>query len=828
MTLRVLDDRALILLSVRDLVPADPAERFRAGGGEGWLSMRLAAGAAIHREIAREHADLAPGFRREVTVRYERAVDGYTLRVHGRIDGVHAHESGAPLVEEVKTVAALEVDASRLAAFRDQALIYAFLLDHERGFPPDAPVVRARLLLVERRRRERRVIDLDYDRAAVEAIVAERLRALVAAAVADRARRARRASDALRLRFPFERTRAQQDALVVAVAEAIAAAKHLLVSAPAGLGKTAASLFPAVRHALETGRRVFFATAKTLQAENARRVLEAFRDQGVDLRAVVLRAKEKVCLNDVVVCREDRCAHARDYGKKLVLSGALATLPAAGVVTADRVMEAGHRHEICPFELSLDLTDRADVVVGDYNYVFDPRVALRHLFENEGDSILVIDEAHNLPARAAEYYSPALFRKKGRSLLRALPAGPEALRKRTRKLLRAIDALIAAAEAEATGGPLFEAAPSGHGVRARIEIDPAPFTALRADAEAVLVEWIALFAETRRTEPDDPLVDALFEFLRFEEVLSIGGAEFTHFFGEDEGGDAGSFVKILCKDASRFLAERMESFRSVIAMSATLKPFEFYRDLLGLEPARTLEAEFASPFPAANRRVVVVPEVSTLFRDRDRSAPRIAAIVGEAVRLRAGNYVAFFPSFDFMRKVGSRLDRSGIEVLEQREGTSEREREALLEALATEAIVPRLFLAVQGGVFAEGVDFAGDLCVGVFVVGPALPKVGFEREEMRRHFEERYGRGFEYAYLYPGMARVVQAAGRLIRSETDHGIVMLLCRRFAQRAYAELFPRDWYARSPGELVVRDWRGEIERFWRSRGAAPRAKRAGYLF
>ncbi len=816
MATRVLDDRLEIHLSVRDLVPADPPDPFAPGGG--FLASRLADGAAIHREVAAENERAGTGFKREVSVHFDRAVDGWTVRVRGRIDGVHSGPDGVPVVEEVKTVASLEKDPARFAAFRDQALIYAFLLDHALG-PDAASRPRARLLLVERMTRARREVELAYDRDAVEAEVVLRLRAIVAEAAAGRARRERRAILSEKLRFPFESLRPGQDGVVAAIEEALDSGRHLLVAAPAGLGKTAAALFPAVRHALRTGGRVFYATAKTLQAENARRVLEAFRDQGVDLSSIVLRAKEKVCLNDVVVCREERCAHARDYGKKLLASGALSSLPAHGVVTGDRVMEAGHRHEICPFQLSLDLTSGADVIVGDYNYVFDPRVALRHLFAEggEADFVLVVDEAHNLPARAAEYYSPRLFRRPARRLLRERPPGPEGWRKRLRRVLRAIDAIFARM---ADGiAPFFGDDPDRGGPR-RVEIDPEPFRALRADAEAVLLERLAAPFEERPSDPDDPVVEYLFDLLRFEWALSLGGDEFSHFRGEDEDGE---FLRVLCKDAARFLAERTKGFRSVVAMSATLRPFPYYRDLLGLEPARTLEAEFPSPFPPENRKILVLPEVSTVYRHRDRSAPRIALILSEAVRMRTGNYVAFFPSFEFLRKVGSRLDRRGLEVLEQREAMDDRERARLLDALASPAIEPRLVLAVQGGVFAEGVDFAGDLCVGVFVVGPALPKMGPEREEIRRHFEDRHGRGFEYAYLYPGMSRVVQAAGRLIRRETDEGIVLLLCRRFAERAYAELFPRDWYARSPAELVSRDWRADVERFWASRPARPRAGR-----
>jgi DNA excision repair protein ERCC-2 len=256
-------------------------------------------------------------------------------------------------------------------------------------------------------------------------------------------------------------------------------------------------------------------------------------------------------------------------------------------------------------------------------------------------------------------------------------------------------------------------------------------------------------------------------------------------------------------------------------MSATLTPFAFYQDVLGFPPERTFTVELPSPFPAQNRKIVIVPEVSTLYRDRQRDAPKIADIIAGIVAQRAGNYIAFFPSFEFLRLVRPwlRLPASGL--IEQSETMTDTERLAVLQSLRQHDAESQLVLAVQGGIFAEGVDYPGDMLVGVIIVGPGLPRFDAEQELIRAYYEEQYGRGFAYAYLYPGMTRVIQSAGRVIRSETDVGIIALLDKRFTYTNYAALLPTHWYVRTPRELITRHYQQDLERFWSQHGKGQRA-------
>ena len=285
------------------------------------------------------------------------------------------------------------------------------------------------------------------------------------------------------------------------------------------------------------------------------------------------------------------------------------------------------------------------------------------------------------------------------------------------------------------------------------------------------------------------------------------GEEFSYIY-DTTGGEA---LKIVCKDPSRQLAQRLEGFHSVIAMSATLEPMAFYRQMLGFDTERTDQASFPSPFPKENRRIIVVPTVSTTFRVRAAHYGRIAKVIATTAAARLGNYMALFPSYDFLRGVAGQVPEGPWEVLIQEPKMTEQQRLTLLEALK-EPQPPKLILAVQGGLFAEGVDYPGKTLSGVIIISPALPQVSFERELMRQFYEQHYGKGFEFAYLYPGMNRVIQSVGRLIRSESDRGVAVLVCQRFAQAQYSTLFPPDWSESMADSRAGYNLDHELADFW----------------
>jgi len=349
-----------------------------------------------------------------------------------------------------------------------------------------------------------------------------------------------------------------------------------------------------------------------------------------------------------------------------------------------------------------------------------------------------------------------------------------------------------------------EACESGHAV---VSLDRECFVELRGELDELMKRYLIYQRRSGHVQDEDRILQCFYSLSDFCQVVAIDGEEFVHTLSTEGGSTR---LKIVCVDPARQLRKVNERYRSVIAMSATLSPMEFYRDVLGFDRDTELLA-LPSPFPRRNRKILIVPEVSTAYQQRAKHFPRIARIVEEIVSIRPGNYFAFFPSFEFLKEVARLVRLRDSELLIQDRIMPDHHRNALLEKLR-EPGKRHLVLAVQGGVFAEGVDYPGELAVGAIIVGPGLPKVSFEQELMRQFYEDAYSKGFEYAYLYPGMNRVVQSAGRIVRSETDRGIIVLLDKRFGYENYARLLPRDWYESSPAELTAQEFRNALSEFW----------------
>lgn len=765
-----------VLCSVHDLLP-EVVQRTVGRGGEG-LS-RLTVGSELHRMVQNQRQADDSSYRSEVPIDTQLEVDGWTLRVLGRADGVTVDETGTPVVEEIKTLHFRSelfhlFAEQRLERYRWQARLYAALL-----FP--GVQVKVRLVLVDLGGTRHRIQEVETSPNQVQAYIRARLAVLVAA---ERRREAQLAlwQDAARtLPFPHPTMRPGQQDVVLAVEQALGTGRHLLLSAPTGSGKTAAALYPAVKTALAAGAQAVFLTAKTLQQALAVETLRRMQDGR--WRSLQIRAKAKMCANREVICHEEFCRHAREYGSKLADRGVLETvLSGPPHLDPDRIFAVSDAAEVCPFEVSLELVSQSAAAVCDYNYVFDPGIAV---WGGPGgldlaDVILVIDEAHNLVDRARGYYSPLLSRRALRSAIELLQPFQAAAARDLVEVLESLDDTISrwvSAELGQSNGVVPTA------------LDAETLGAVRISLDALMVPYFNFKRNHDLWLAEDPVLAVVLALARLGDLVSDGGEELVHLvqrLPQDEGGEA---VRIQCLDASRFTGAVLARTRGVVAMSATLQPFDFYRDLLGFDPDRTDELVVASPFPAANRLVVAVDSVDTSFRQRGTTYQPVADLI--AGMAPAGrNALALFPSYAYLREVAQRLHAPGHSVAVQRENDSDRAREEILRRLRSNG-EPVLLLAVLGGVFAEGVDYPGEMLSQVVVVSPALPQVGPERELLKQFFEQRYERGFEYAYLVPGMTRVVQAAGRLIRSEHDRGAIVLICKRFLRQPYLGLLPEEW-------------------------------------
>jgi DNA excision repair protein ERCC-2 len=786
-------------ISVRELAEDEGFRRVGFDRGEGWR--RLGLGTQIHVRVLGERQAAHPGYRCEVHLEARIPVEDWTAVLTGRLDGCVEREPGHWLIEELKSTN-LAVDGVRPSGYaferdRRQLLGYCYLwrrLGHGR--------VSGALVYVDIETGEEISLDVPFDDD-VERELERRLSRTLAVWKAQRVIRQRKAKAAEHLPFPHAAPRPIQEKIMDVVRTALRNGENLIAEAPTGSGKTAAALHPAVVEGLTTGRQVVFLTSKTLQQKMAVSSLVAMNERA--FHTVQVRAKERMCANDRILCHEEFCRFAKDYPAKMERSNLLGRLgDAYAHLDPDTVFEEARREEVCPFEVQLEAAQRADAIVADYNYVFEPAAALRHLTgEDLREAILLIDEAHNLPDRARQIFSPELREADLAALRDRLLLQPGEL---FHDLADSVEKLLRIVAEKAEDLPEGEADAIG-------EVEP-PSDAvfeLRVGWEEKLMRYLAWKRETRLAMVDDPVLDFHFALQRFAAVLANFGPEFTC-VAERRGALGGARLALVCLDPARMLSPIFRQASSTVLLSATLTPPEAIQRVLGLDPERTSSISLPPPFPPENRKVLIVPSVRTTFKTREKNYPRIAKLLAEMSDAHGGNDLVLFPSYRFLTEVSARMPATRSQLLVQRPDLSEYERQQLLRSLESPPPGGTLLFAVSGGMYAEGVDYPGELLSAVFVVSPALPQVSFERELLRRYFDERDESGFDFAYLQPGMTRVVQAAGRLIRSETDRGVIALLCARFLEEPYASRLPRDWYGETPSELATRRPADEIREFF----------------
>lgn len=772
-----------VSISVKELanaiVPGEGAgTRFR---------LRADLGRNEHRKrqdfIRRHH----PEFNGEYQVSHVFSLGGWNITVRGRPDAVY-RENQALVVEEIKTLASAREPFSlssieTFPSFQAQLDIYCHLLKLAEN-----TIIKGRLHLIN-------IADMgekDLDYAPNYSIIAHSLDNALSrlAAEAERKRQhhlnlQKAAGETI---FPYPAMRLPQERMLDAVSAVVESGDRLMLSAPTGSGKTAGVLFPALMESFRTGRRVFFATSRTTQRHIVRDFVSRMKDSGVPFSALFFTARSKICPLKLETCQPEECAYAADYQSKFVRCGLLSELYDGAALDGEEIRQRVSPLMLCPFFTMLELAEAADLVVGDYNYVFDPSVRLRNLFDEGGaaEFVLIVDEAHSLPGRVRDRYSPELSAPVVEELLAGLKAKSYADRlfKELAKFLRAVLKFIhhhAELELDKTG----------------LSLDT--LNELNRLSESLMMAFCLEMAKFGVDISSHPVLSFLREFEWFCKVANMGPEGFAPIYHPDE-----RRLKIACLDSGPVLQAAMASFHSVIAMSATLHPPEFFRSLIGWpESAEILVLPY--PFPQENRLIVIAASVSTRYNVRSRFHRKIAEIVDTVYSSRPGGYFCFFPSFAYLQAVEAFIESP---CAAQDSAMTEGARNGFLRQVAEGG---KIFLAVMGGIFAEGVDYPGQLC-GVMVVGPGLPMYCAEIELQRRYFDRIHDAGFEYAYAYPGMNRVVQAAGRLIRSETDRGVIILIGARFTQEPYRSLLPRDWYVEHPGELIAKDLKGELGKFW----------------
>jgi len=790
-----------IILAVRDLVYLNKKSRKMLSSFP--LPQRGILGQQAQLKIQDRQKKSFGLFHRECHVTGEFYYNRYNFKVTGRIDGVYEARNQIE-VEEIKSVILSARDFTNLniqkyPEFSEQVLFYSYLLYSEK---PES-LIKPYITLVNIVNDKSRTFAIEFSPLSVERLLFERFQLIIDDVLREQEVREERKKQLAHIHFHLPEYRPQQQIMMDQIRKCLQEGYHLLVSAPTGTGKTAAAVYPAIEYAIVNNKKLCFLTAKTTQQKIVQETLEPIMESELDLKVLFLRARQNMCCNAILFCHEDFCSYAKKYQEKLVESNLLELLLSKKLINPDFIIAQAQSNNLCPAEVMLDLTLHCDVIVGDYNYVFDPAAFIRRLFLNRDYSewILILDETHNLYQRAIDYFSPSIQRRKILELIR-LYANKKSkvyqdLIDSTRKIESTIKSIHAEGEMLYSSRQYFE-----------LQLDKLDWYKLFNEYEAVFIKYLIYKIRKKIIFADDPFEQFYYELRRFIQVVKLEGPMYIPFYNAGDGG----VLKIQCCDPSEYLSARIEGFHSVIAMSATLDPMNYYSKVLGFKSERMRPLNLDSPFPTENRKLIIVPGLSTLYKSRQGLYPKYAEIIKKVLTTKEGNYIAFFPSFEFLQNVNILLPLIKSEKIIQHPNMNQKDRDDVIIQLE-DVSSPKLLLAVMGGIFSEGIDFKGDMCIGIIIFSPALPQITFERELIKRYYDEKNAQGFDYAYLYPGMNKVIQSMGRLIRSYQDKGIIVLVGERFAQEKIAALFPEYWFQK-PGDVVITDSYEEvILDFWK---------------
>lgn len=749
----------------------------------------MAAGTRIHKKIQKR---MGGNYRAEVPLKYA-ALDeeeDIELLVEGRADGIF-EEDGIVTIDEIKGV---YMDLERLtepvAVHMAQAMCYGYFYCCDRNLDG----VRIQLTYCNLETEEIRRFHEDRSKEELEAWFRSVIHEYFKWARYLCHHELQRNQSISGLEFPFPYREGQRD-LAVAVYKTISRKKRLFIQAPTGIGKTLSTIFPAVQ-AMGAGKasKVFYLTAKTITRTVAEEAFRILRSRGLVFTAVTITAKEKLCPMEKAECNPEACPYAKGHFDR-VNEAVFDILHLEQEMDRETVLRYAEKYRVCPFEFCLDISSWTDGIICDYNYVFDPNVRLKRYFADgaSGDYLFLVDEAHNLVSRAREMYSASVYKEDFLEVKRIIKGKSPRLERQ----LDRCNKLLLSMKRECGDWQLLE--------------DVTGLAAGIMTAFSYMETFMEEFPEFPERETALDFYFCLRDFLNVYEELD------GHYRIYEENREDGSFlVRLFCVDPSRLLSRCMDQGASTILFSATLLPVRYYKTLLSGN-----QEDYAvyvnSPFPEENRLLMVAEDVSSRYTRRSPSEYRkVADYIRIVTQSRPGNYMVFFPSYQYMGEIEEILEEEPLkaDLLVQGQGMGEAEKAEFLEEFEKERSHSLAAFCVMGGVFSEGIDLKEERLIGVIVVGTGLPMVCVEQEVLKGYFDETEEKGFDFSYQYPGMNKVLQAAGRVIRTPGDRGVILLLDDRFLRRDHLELFPREW---EHFQVVNRGNAARcLEDFWNGRG------------
>ena len=779
-------------ISVRNLVEfilrSGDLDNSRGSSGDKEAMLK---GGRLHRKIQRS---MKGNYQAEVSLKRESEYEDVIIQVEGRADGIFT-EDGEFWIDEIKgTYGNLQAMEVPVPVHRAQAMCYGWIYGEKEGLSQIGIQMTYSHLDTEDTRRFREIFSMEELKNWYQKLLDD-YHKWISCSLSWKKERNASMKD---LQFPFPYREGQRE-IVSGVYHTVSSKKTLFVQAPTGVGKTMSAIFPSVRAIGEgKGETLFYLTAKTITGTVAWEAFHTLRENGLKFKVTAITAKEKLCFLDSPECTPEKCPYAKGHFDRV--NDAVYELWTTEEVYSREVIRAhAEKWQVCPFEMCLDLSVWVDGVICDYNYAFDPNVHLKRFFgENiSGDYIFLIDEAHNLVERGREMYSAEISRQTLFTLRKKI-------RKHFPKLARALDkASRQMLELEED----LKASQNPYQVLSNPGVLPVTFLTLSGELEEILEE------KNLEEELRKEILEFYFvvrDFLNVSELVDENYVVYTECFGEND-----FRLRLFCVNPAANLSEYLKKGRSAVFFSATLFPMLYYRELLTTE-TDAYGIYVQSPFSAKNRRILIGSDVSSRYTRRNHTEYRkIAEYISRCVWQRQGNYMVFFPSYRLMEDVYQVYEEEfsvdWVRCIRQNSDMTEREREEFLEEFQSREGTLVGF-CVLGGIFSEGVDLTGESLIGAIIVGTGLPQIGSEREILKEYYDRKKQSGFDYAYRYPGMNKVLQAAGRVIRTKEDRGVILLLDDRFLGRDYGEIFPREWKDRSSCRLNTVE--EAVSRFWRS--------------
>jgi len=754
-------EKIIIRESVRNLVEfcfkkGDIDNRFSGGA-------RATEGIRAHQKIQDDNSKIYENFEKEVYLTYEFELDKSLINIEGRADGIIIQEDRT-IIEEIKSTykSFAYIDDSNEVHWA-QAKVYALIYGKQNKLQE----IYIRLSYMQLETTEIKSFEKKFDIKELEEFTLGILEEYEKFNILIFQQKSIRDDSIKILKFPFEKYREGQRKLINISYQTIKEKEMLFTQAPTGIGKTISTIFPAVKALGEgIGERIIYLTAKTINGEVAQDTFEKLRQEGLKFKSIIIMAKEKVCINETFDCNPEKCIYAKDYYSKVKNTIAY-ILENEERISTEILQKYAEEYKVCPFELSLDLSIYCDGIIGDYNYIFDPRVSLGRILESKGN-IVLIDEAHNLIDRSRNMYSASLFKNQ---MLKCKKLAKGKLNK-LHSVLGKINNYFIDLRSECDHkevGWFYEGEPPKE---------------LNKYLQLYLKESEEILVRGNKFDGYEDILQLYFDVNAFVSTMQLYDENYITCI-EKESQELK--LTLHCVNPAKNLKEYLSKCYSVIFFSATISPIKYYISMLGGHDA-TYRLKLPSPFKKENLKVYVSP-INIRYTHRKRTLEFVKDKIYDFIREQRGNYIIFSPSYAYMELLWdemSKLNLTEFQFIKQKQNMNEEEKSEFLKNFKANNNL--LMFCALGGMFSEGIDLPGEQLIGAIIIGVGYPMIDMKNEIIKEFYKED---GYDYAYLFPGINKVQQAVGRVIRTETDTGRVLLIDDRYITNKYKMLLPNEW-------------------------------------